>query len=396
MAAESQVARTAKPKVAVLTRFFDPAMGGAERYAVRLVEELADKYEFHVFAQRIGHAHPLVRYTQLPWSRRTPRWINQLLYVRRVQKLTALGFDLIHSNENGWIGDVQIIHVRPMRFNLFCFPKLVRRLLNALSVLTSPRLMAYLWMEKSRMAPELNAQIVPVSDLIEGETVAAYPYVKDRLTCLMPGVDVPPFSSWLEDKLAMREKLGLNAQRKFALFVASNFEKKGLDVLLQALGNMPLDLDLLLVGGEDFESHYRARIAQMGLSARVHYLGRLADVAPAYKAADLLLHPTTQDSYGMVVVEAMAHGLSVVVTGMPYCGVSAYLTHQKNAWILQRPDDGAAIVQAVNSILTDEPLREQLGKAGYEFACDNSWQSRGRQLDELYQALIRARRDISR
>lgn len=381
-----------KPKVAVMTRFFDPAMGGAERYAVRLVEELADKYEFHVFAQRIGHAHPLVRYTQLPWSRRTPRWINQLLYVRRVQRLTAQGFDLIHSNENGWIGDVQVIHVRPMRFNLFGLPAMGRKLLNALSVLTSPRLIAYLWMEKSRMQPALDARIVTVSDLIEQETLSAYPQVKERLVSIMPGVDVPPLSDWASEKLAMRQKLNLAPDVKLALFVASNFEKKGLDVLLKVFEQLPANVHLLLVGGEDYEGRYREIIAQRGLSERMHYLGRLPDVSPAYKAADMLLHPTTQDSYGMVVVEAMAHGVPVVVTDMPYCGVSAYLAHGVNALLLKKPDDVQAIAQAVIALTQDSALHQKLALAGHEFAANNSWASRAQQLDGLYRELLARKR----
>jgi UDP-glucose:(heptosyl)LPS alpha-1,3-glucosyltransferase len=385
-------AAQAKPRIAVLTRFFDPAMGGAERYAVRLVEELAERYEFHVFAQRIGHAHPLVKYTQLPWSRRTPRWINQLLYVRRVQQLTVQGFDLIHSNENGWIGDVQVIHVRPMRFNLFGLPSAGRKLLNALSVLTSPRMMAWLWMEKSRMQPALGARIVTVSDLIEQETLGAYPHVKNRLVSIMPGVDVPVLSDWASEKQAIRQKLGLAADTQLALFVASNFEKKGLDVLLDAFARLPPHVHLLLVGGEDYEHRYRAIIAQRGLGGRMHYMGRLPDVSPMYKAADMLLHPTTQDSYGMVVVEAMAHGMPAVVTGMPYCGVSAYLADGVNALLLKRPDDVQAIAQAVNAFANDKPLCQQLVTAGHAFAASNSWASRAQQLDVLYQELLNNRR----
>ncbi|MDB5947266.1 MAG: glycosyl transferase, group 1, partial [Ramlibacter sp.] len=67
-------------RVAVLNRVFSPSAGGAETYSIRLVEQLAQGHEIHVFAQEIDHDWPGVVYHRVSRPLRRSGWLNQLWY----------------------------------------------------------------------------------------------------------------------------------------------------------------------------------------------------------------------------------------------------------------------------------------------------------------------------
>ena len=106
-------------RIAVLNRTFVSTGGGAERYSIALVEQLAQRHEIHVFAQEIDHTWPGVTYHRLPRPFVKPRWLNQLWFALSSWWATRCGFDVVHSHENTWHGEVQTVHVLPVRYSLF-------------------------------------------------------------------------------------------------------------------------------------------------------------------------------------------------------------------------------------------------------------------------------------
>ncbi|WP_262356029.1 glycosyltransferase, partial [Bordetella pertussis] len=72
---------------------------------------------------------------------------------------------------------------------------------------------------------------------------------------------------------------------------------------------------------------------------------------------DIYVHPTLNDSYGMAPLEAMSHGLPVVVSSADYCGFAQYLADGRDALILRDPRDGAEVARAVAAIGDGAPLR---------------------------------------
>lgn len=93
-------------RIAVLSRSFDSTGGGAERYSIALVEQLAQRHEVHVFAQTIKHQWHMVHYHRLWTPLARPRWINQLWFAARSWWATRRGFDVVDSHENTWHGQV--------------------------------------------------------------------------------------------------------------------------------------------------------------------------------------------------------------------------------------------------------------------------------------------------
>jgi UDP-glucose:(heptosyl)LPS alpha-1,3-glucosyltransferase len=127
----------------------------------------------------------------------------------------------------------------------------------------------------------------------------------------------------------------------------------------------------LAVIGKSHHAEFERQAADLGIAAQVHFLGSLQGaqaMAQAYQAADALAHPTLEDSYAMVVQEALSHGMPVVVSDATYCGIAAHLQHAHNALILPKPRDAKALASLIKQALFDTALRQHLREQGLAFA----------------------------
>jgi glycosyltransferase involved in cell wall biosynthesis len=381
-------------RIAVLNRSFSAKAGGAERYSVALVEQLAARHEIHVFAQFIEHAAsgalPGVSYHQVSMPLRRPRWVNQLWYATSTWWATRNGFDVVHSHENTWYGNVQTVHVLPVKHNLFHGRTGGRLALRWLKVLTSPRLLVYLWLESRRYAVQAGRAVVVTSDSLLSIFSATYPKAVGMTSVITPGIDLPATLQSSAGKLAARKALGLPEGKPCVLFVGNDFRKKGLQTLIESVrvlgqGDPAQEVILAVVGRSRQLPQFRQQAEQAGLAARVFFLGGLSDVSVAYRAADCLAHPTLEDTFAMVVLEAMAHGLPVIVSSMKYCGISGLLEDGSSALVLDDPRDAKALASALGRVLLDDTdLGTRLGSAARELASRHEWSDVAVLQDDIY------------
>lgn len=378
-----------KLRIAVLNRIFSPQGGGAERYSIALVEQLAGGHEMHVFAQDISPSliaqWPQVRFHKVSAPLRKSRWLNQLWYATvtwwATRKGSGAGFDVVHSHENTWHGQVQTVHVLPIKHNLFNGKTGWRRAATWLNVLTSPRLLAYLALERGRFAVQPNRHIVLTSPSLLAIFKSTYPACANTLSVITPGVGKVDFSF---DKAAAKQALGLPAQGWMIAFVGNDYEKKGLPTLLQALKTLPEHVNLAVVGNQAQMPVYQKLANQLGLESRVRFLGAVADVSNVYQAADCLAHPTREDTFAMVVLEALSYGLPTVVSQARYCGIAGLLTDGQNALMLEDPKDAAALAALLRRILDDTDLRANLSRQALAFADGYAWEAIARQQEAMY------------
>jgi glycosyltransferase involved in cell wall biosynthesis len=158
------------------------------------------------------------------------------------------------------------------------------------------------------------------------------------------------------------------------LCVATVTFDKGHDVLLDALETMPdLSWHCVCVGRLDrdptFVEALRRRALDSGLRDRVDFPGPRtgADLDRSYAAADLMVLASRAETYGMVVTEALAHGLPVIagdVGGLPEA--VGYGADGIRPGLLVPPEDPAALGAALRSWLGDAELRSRLRRAACE------------------------------
>jgi glycosyltransferase involved in cell wall biosynthesis len=123
-------------------------------------------------------------------------------------------------------------------------------------------------------------------------------------------------------KNTLREELGISANSHVVLFVGRFVQRKGADDLIEALARIEQsDVTLMMVGSGDLDGRYRALAKQ--LKIRTHFAGFVNQrrLPEYYSAADILVVPSLRDeTWGLVVNEAMATGLPAVVSDRVGCG----------------------------------------------------------------------------
>lgn len=374
-------------RIAVLNRTFATTGGGAERYSIALVEQLAARHEIHVFAQEIDHQWPGVSYHRVSAPLRKPRWINQLWFATRTWWMTRQGFDVVHSHENTWHGDIQTVHVLPVKHNLFRGRTGSRRALRWLKVLSSPRLLTYLLLERLRYAKRPGRQVVVTSETLRGIMGSSYPACREMISVITPGITMPPPMT-PQRKRQARALLGLPAIGRGLLFVANDYRKKGLTTLLEALVQLPADVFLTVVGNPSQISLFSEQVKLSALGKRVFFLGSLKEVVPAYEAADCLVHPTLEDTFAMVVLEAMSYGLPIVVSGPAYCGIAGLLQDSVNALLLDAPKDADQLRNALERVLFEPVFNKQLAQGAADFSRHYEWCEMALKQETLYFSAI--------
>lgn len=136
--------------------------------------------------------------------------------------------------------------------------------------------------------------------------------------------------------------------------------QKGQDVLLRAWPEVVRRVGgarLVLVGdGPD------AELLRRGAPASVEFAGAASDVAPWYRAADVVVLPSRWEGMALAPLEAMACARPVLVTDVDGARESLPPSHQPSC--LVPPEDPGALARALTALLRDEPLRSVLGAQG--------------------------------
>lgn len=379
-------------RIALLVCRFDNTAGGAERYVVTLARALAQTDEVHVFSQDFGPPVPGVIYHRIARPIRRPRWLNYLFFAWMTWRATRTGFDIVHSHENSWHGDVHTVHVVPVTYSLFANKRGWQWCLRWMKVLSSPRLLSYLALERARYRS--NSQCVVVSPWLGAALQSSFPKLLNPLAQITPVCVFEPRRVQDAEKQIARKELGLPLQGKCLLFVGNDMRKKGLPQVFKVLSQLPATVVLVVAGASKQIGAMRALCATQGLDQRVFFLGAVDAMEIVYTAADCLIHPTLEDSYAMVVLEAMAFALPVVVSGPAFCGISSELTEGLDALMLQDPLDVGAMRGTVQRVLEDPQLAAGLADKALMFARAHNASRFAEQHKTVYLEQLARRRSV--
>jgi phosphatidylinositol alpha-mannosyltransferase len=175
------------------------------------------------------------------------------------------------------------------------------------------------------------------------------------------------------------------------LFVGRFEPRKGLIELLKAyriLRKTGCDCRLLVVGSGPLAREARRYIATRRLKG-VEFLGRVGDAEKAqlFRTADVYVSPATGgESFGIVLLEAMASGTAIVASDIH--GYKGVVRRGREA-LLVPPREPKAIAGAVARLLRDDELRSSLAAAGRERAEEFSWPRVTAKVDDYYGLVIR-------
>ncbi len=360
-------------KIAVLIRRFITT-GGAERYAVEVTRRLAREHEVHVLTQEWDHQPEGITLHRVPLKAKKPRGaFNQWSFSKHTARMTReLGADIIHTHERVERFNVMNLHsgtfIGGLRGNARGGSNSVFR--TWLKKLTSPNVWIYTRLEKLHNQPAPGRFWVADSDMVKREVQQFYPIRDDRFFIAHSGVDAPAPDA-AGRRAEWRRKLGFTEDQVVALFVGSEFDRKGLPTLLESMALLKDKAPhLVIVGGKDL-APYQNRAIELGIQQRLTWAGRVSNVKDYYAMSDIFVLPTLSDPSPLAPLEAMAYGNAAIISGGQYTG-AAELVKNGEALVLENPRDKAELAKSIER-LTDRPIREALARRGQSLTRELSW-----------------------
>jgi glycosyltransferase involved in cell wall biosynthesis len=237
-------------------------------------------------------------------------------------------------------------------------------------------------------------KVIAVSEVIRRNLLNTHPLREDQLCVIHHGIDLERFAPDEERRLRARAELGIAADELLVGIVGRLQVDKGhgefVEVARRILPRIP-HARFVIIGeatrGEDEKAQELLDgIHSANLGDRLILTGYREDVPDLMRALDLFLFPTHAESFGLVVVEAMAAGLPVVSTSSD--GILDIVKDGETGRLVDRRDIGA-LTDVVLSLLTDPDRRQAMGRAGLERARTHfSYDRMMQELEDLYGRLV--------
>ncbi len=186
-----------------------------------------------------------------------------------------------------------------------------------------------------------------------------------------------------------RSRFGVGPDDALVTYVGRIAPEKNLPLLLdawQALAPVRGNAQLVLVGeGLLYKSIAERRIPGVHLRGYLHGI----ELATAYASADVFAFPSTTETFGNVLLEAMASGAAPIAAAAG--GVVEYTEHERNA-LVTVPDDTASFAEGLGRLLQDRALRIQLGEGARQTGLTRRWDTIHDQLLDDYNEAIAGQR----
>lgn len=213
-----------------------------------------------------------------------------------------------------------------------------------------------------------------------------------RMVEIPNGVDTSMFYPWVEDRRALRRKLGLFEEGKMVICVGRLAPQKRVDLLIVALRQVRDRLPgarLVLVGDGPLRSELEQIVVRLGLDNSVIFAGNRPDVAAYMQASDVFVLPSEAEGMSNAVLEAMACGLPVLVSDCE--GNRELVTDGLDGMVFPRGSE-KFLAQKIEALLLDTACAQRLAQAAIEKVQSQfRLESVATRYMELYKTVIGAR-----
>jgi len=235
-----------------------------------------------------------------------------------------------------------------------------------------------------RLLADADAVVAPSRTFL-GDVEALYPSMRGKSSYIFNGYDPTEFPG--------PGTPVTNAGREInILCVAAQTTKKGIDVLLPALREIPRDdLQLRLVGDGPRRAEFEDLSRRLGLANRVTFVGSLErdGLSREMRACDFFVLPSRSESFGLAALEAMACGKAVIASTV---GGLRDLIEDDVTGLSVPPDDVSALAKAIDRLASDADLRRRLGDNARTVARRYTVDATADKYEQLFQSLIERRR----
>jgi UDP-glucose:(heptosyl)LPS alpha-1,3-glucosyltransferase len=343
--------------------------GGQDRYALELARRLAGACDFELITIRAEGGLPPQIHVRAVQAPDRPLLLTAPLFRRAAALMVRRGkYDIVHTVGGAFPG----AHVVTAQFCHAAW-RAVRRGAGIYQRLVSAQAV-----RDERAAyrhPSLRA-VTAVSRRTADEVARFYGPLSVPVTVIPNAVDSARF--------APRPDLRTPRDRPRLLFVGA-YERKGLDTAVRALAAMSTQAELVAVGDGD-RRRFLDLARRLGVADRVHLEAPRADVAACYADADVFVFPTRYEPFGMVVVEALASGVPVVVSAV--AGAAEYVRDGESGYVIAHAEDAAAFAAAADRILGSTADRAAMARASRASVASLTWDNVAQRTLDVYRSVV--------
>ena len=232
---------------------------------------------------------------------------------------------------------------------------------------------------------------------VKRKLIRDFQYPSDRITIIPWGIDVEAVAA---EKARSRERMRseLGWQNNFVVIMTRNHEPVyGVDVFLKAMETVVRDnrtVRVLLIGGGELTDQFRSFVRERGLGESIRFTGKMpyASLLQHLQAADLYVSSSHSDGTSVSLLEAMASGLSAVLTDVP--SNLEWIQSGVNGEIVPRGDH-AALAQQVLALAADPARNAAYGAKNLAIVRERGdWKKNFAALEGVYHTLMKGGRRV--
>ncbi len=239
--------------------------------------------------------------------------------------------------------------------------------------------------DESRLMTSPKTRLVlAVSGLVRDQLLHWYDIDPGKVVVVPNGIDVARYSAPF-DREAVRGRFGMRPDRLVVGFLGNEFERKGVQTIIEALpllADVPLDV---FVGGADDPGPFQRRAEDLSVVDRVHFVGRVTDPESFLRSLDVFVFPVHYEPFGMVVIEAMAAGIPVITART--VGAVEGMTDGQEGLFLEDPLSAQEVAGRIRAAVEDRTLRDRIVERGSAAAMQFAWPRIISELERLYRSL---------
>jgi glycosyltransferase involved in cell wall biosynthesis len=223
---------------------------------------------------------------------------------------------------------------------------------------------------KFRYSCENSDMIIAISEQTKRDVVEYYGIAESKIRVVYQTCD-ERFQQSISSEQIAKTKQKMNLPQDYMLYVGSIIERKNLLRIVQAMTQLPknLDIPLVVIGeGKSYKEKVINFVAEHKLQNKVIFIDKMiySDLPEVYAGASLFLYPSEYEGFGIPVIEALFMKTPVITSDCSCLPEAA----GKDS-ILIPPTSVEAIANAIESILTDTALKNKVINKGYQHAVDN-------------------------
>lgn len=370
--------------------------GGQERVVAELAERIADYHEVHIYANSFDDLeNERIIIHHVPMFKKPALLMITSFILSSTYQLRRQKFDIIHSQgPNAIVQNVITDHTtqRAKVEALSRFTKNKKR--NFIQRLHDAMFHAFVYkIEEIIYSPRSNRRVIAISKGVQREVFEYYGKSLDEITIITNGVDLKTFhpKNRALYRTEVRRNLNITKTDFIILFIGGDWERKGLEYVIRSLLFLNSRKAKLLIVGEWQREHYVDLARSLRVSDLVTFAGKSSAVQKFYSAADVLILPSLYEPFGLVVLEAMASGVPVVVSKC--AGAAEVIRDNVNGLLLEDPSNPKMIAAKVSRLLNDLTFMKRIAKSVRKTAEEYSWDRMAGEVMKVYEEVVKARKN---